>query len=70
MKKVDFVIHGMGCGGCVNKVTAALKRLPGVTVEKVEVGSASVLINPAQIVFSQLVEAISAAGFTAEEIPA
>jgi len=29
MKKVDFVIHGMGCGGCVNKVTAALKSGAG-----------------------------------------
>jgi len=70
MKKVDFAIHGMGCGGCLNKVTAALKRVPGVTVEKVEVGSASVSINPAQTAASQLVEAISFAGFTAEELPA
>jgi copper chaperone len=70
MNKVNLEIHGMSCGGCVNKVTAALKSLPGVTVEKVKVGSASVSINPAQTASSQLVEAISAAGFTAKEMPA
>jgi copper chaperone len=70
MKEINVAIHGMSCGGCVNKVTAALKSLPGVTVEKVKVGSATVLINPAQIASSQLIEAISAAGFTAEELPA
>ncbi len=70
MKRVDFVIRGMGCGGCVSKVTATLKSLPGVTVEKVAVGSATVLIDPAQTPSDRLVEALAAVGFTAEEIPA
>jgi len=70
MKKTNFAIRGMGCGSCVNKVTAALKSLPGVTVEKVAVGSATVLVDPELTGSDQLVEAISAAGFSAEEIPA
>ncbi len=70
MKKIDFVIRGMGCGGCVSKVAAALKSLPGVTVEKVAVGSATVLIDPLQTPSDRLVEALAAVGFTAEEIPA
>lgn len=70
MKRVDFVIRGMGCGGCVSKVTAALKSVPGVTIDKVAVGSATVLIDSAQTPSDRLIEAIAAVGFTAEEIPA
>ncbi len=70
MKEVNLTIRGMSCGGCVNKVSAALKGLPGVKVEKVAVGSATVMINTALIASDRLIEAISSAGFTAEVIPA
>jgi len=69
MKKVDFVIRGMSCGSCVNKVTATLKSIPRVTVDKVAVGSATVLIDPSQTPPDRLVKALAAVGFTAEAIP-
>jgi len=59
----------MGCGGCVSKVSAALKSLPGVVVEKVSVGTATVLIDPTKTTSNRLVEAIAAVGFEAKEVP-
>jgi len=69
MEKADFVIRGMGCGGCVSKVSAALTSLPGVVVEKVGIGTATVLIDQAKTTSKRLVEAIAAVGFDAEEMP-
>jgi copper chaperone len=39
-------ISGMHCGACVRRVTQALERIPGVTVEDVQVGLASVRVQP------------------------
>lgn len=68
MEKADFVIRGMGCGGCVSKVSATLASLPGVVVENVKLGTATVLIDPAKTTSKRLVEAIAAVGFDAEEV--
>lgn len=69
MENVSFVIRGMGCGGCVSKVSAALASLPGVVVENVRIGTASVMIDPAKTTSKRLVEAIAAVGFAAEKLP-
>jgi copper chaperone CopZ len=69
MERTNFVIRGMGCGSCVSKVSAALASLPGVVVENVKVGAATVLIDPAKTTSRRLVEAIAAAGFDAQETP-
>ena len=42
MREAQLAIEGMHCGGCVSRVTTALKGVAGVTVESVEVGSAKV----------------------------
>ncbi len=42
MKTFAITIDGMHCDGCVRRVTAALKKLPDVAIDKVEVGTASV----------------------------
>jgi len=55
----------MHCGGCVNRVTTALNKTPGVVVERVEVGSASVAYDPAQTSLEAIVEAVNRLGFTA-----
>ncbi|MCC7195971.1 MAG: heavy-metal-associated domain-containing protein [Gemmatimonadaceae bacterium] len=39
-------IEGMSCGHCVKAVSKALGALPGVAVDKVEVGSATVTFDP------------------------
>ena len=45
MKTVEIQIDGMHCGGCVKRVEEALKKVPGVKAEKVEVGSARVSVD-------------------------
>lgn len=41
-EELSVKIGGMHCGGCVARVTNALKNVSGVTVEDVQVGSARV----------------------------
>jgi copper chaperone CopZ len=40
MKPIELTIDGMHCDGCVQRVRAALQKLPGVRTEKVELGKA------------------------------
>jgi copper chaperone CopZ len=47
MQRVSIPIAGMSCGGGVNNVRNALTRIPGVQVEQVEVGSATVAYEAA-----------------------
>ena len=42
MKQVVVEIDGMRCGGCVQRATDVLKKIPGVRVDQVEVGRAQV----------------------------
>lgn len=59
-----FQIEGMSCQHCVHAVTSALKKLPGVEVQSVEIGRATVAYDPAQISRDQLKAAIEAEGYT------
>jgi copper chaperone CopZ len=40
MKSLELAIDGMHCDGCVQRVADALKKIPGITAEKVELGKA------------------------------
>jgi copper chaperone len=60
-------IDGMSCDHCVNAVRGALARLPGVTVEHVEIGSASVLYDPTKISPDAIVDAVNDEGYTASK---
>jgi copper chaperone CopZ len=69
-KIVKLNIEGMSCAGCAAKVEKALKDVKGVSKASVnlEKKSATVTLakkNPATTV--KLVEAVSAAGFTASD---
>ncbi len=57
-------IEGMSCQHCVHAVTNALKKLPGIEVQSVEIGRATVAYDPAQISRDQLKAAIEAEGYT------
>jgi copper chaperone len=59
-----FTISGMSCGGCVNSVTRVLRAVPGIEPLKVEVGRATVRIDPAQASADAAKRAIERAGFT------
>ena len=67
MQATDFTarvltIEGMHCDACVRRVSQALGNLPGVRLQRVEVGQAQVLAEPA--CDPSMHEAIEKAGFT------
>lgn len=65
MESLRLSIQGMSCGGCVGKVTTALKSVPGTTVETVTVGSARVTFDPKRTTDSALIAAVNNLGFKA-----
>jgi copper chaperone len=64
-KTISVKIDGMHCEGCVRRVTQALNATSGVQVDSVEVGSASVTIDPRQVSPGQIKTALMNIGFTA-----
>ena len=61
--ETSFTISGMSCGGCVNSVTRVLRSVPGIEPLHVEVGRATVRIDPAQSSAEAAKRAIERAGF-------
>ena len=57
-------IDGMGCEHCVTAVRDALDTVDGVTVEEVEIGSATVAYDPGAASHDDLVRAIEDAGYS------
>lgn len=62
MTKHELAIEGMHCDACVRRVTTALSSVPGVQVEAVQVGAATVLAG-ADVSPDALATAIRDAGF-------
>lgn len=65
MADLDLEISGMSCGHCVGRVSKALQAVPGVTVESVEIGSASVAFDPSLTNAAAIAQAVTAAGYEA-----
>ncbi|HEY0970689.1 MAG TPA: cation transporter [Gemmatimonadales bacterium] len=65
MERLKLDIGGMSCGHCVNAVMKALSEVPGVTVEKVEIGSAEVVYEPSQVTEQSILDAVSDEGYEA-----
>lgn len=63
MEKLTMTVSGMSCGHCVGAVTGALKKLDGVDVENVAVGSATVNYDSAVTSPAEINRAIEDAGF-------
>ena len=68
MEHLNLKIEGMSCGHCVARVEKALKKLDGVNVNRVEIGSADLTYDPAKTPFAQIREAIDDAGYTAHPV--
>ena len=68
MTKARFEIEGMSCNHCVNAVSNALGSLPGVKIENVGIGSATVDFDPSASSVGTLVDAIADAGYEAREV--
>jgi len=62
-RELTLPVTGMHCGACVNRLTLALKRVPGVTVEKVEVGSAQLRYEPEVVTPEVIRQAVEKTGF-------
>lgn len=65
MQKKRFVVEGMSCGGCVKAVTSVLRRLPGVEVDEVTIGAATVHVDPQKSSGEAVAAALTDAGFPA-----
>ena len=65
MERVELTIEGMSCEHCVRAVRGRLERTPGVKVDDVQVGSATVEFDPARTTVDDLEEAIADEGYTA-----
>ncbi|MEO8451613.1 MAG: heavy-metal-associated domain-containing protein [Gemmatimonadota bacterium] len=63
MQRISIPIAGMSCGGCVAGVRKALTQLPGVQVEEVKIGVATVTFDPAVTSPEALRAAIVGAGY-------
>jgi copper chaperone len=63
MDSATIRISGMSCGHCVAAVRKALVSVPGVTVQDVSIGSATIEINPDVGTLAAAESAIDAAGY-------
>ena len=66
--RLTLSIAGMSCGHCVAAVRSALQEVPGVSVEQVVIGSASVTLAP-NASADALVESLRDAGYDATVAP-
>jgi copper chaperone len=67
VKQLKLEVSGMSCGHCVGAVREALAAVPGVKVDRVSVGSASVSFDETKTTVGDLVDAVSEAGYEATE---
>lgn len=63
MDKLTLQITGMTCGHCVAGVTRALKGVPGVTVDQVAIGSASVAYDATATTPTDIAKAVEEEGY-------
>ena len=67
MERIKLEVKGMSCAHCVDAVSAALSELEGVKVESVAIGSATLTFDPEKASIGALVDAVSDAGYEADE---
>ena len=63
MKTLSLTIEGMSCGHCLNAVNRSLTSLPGVAVQSVVLGRATISYDPAAIGAGEIAAAVEAAGY-------
>ena len=65
MEPLKLTIEGMSCEHCVRAVKNRLTATPGVSVDQVTVGSATLRYDPARTSVDDIEEAIADEGYTA-----
>lgn len=63
-QRIELEIEGMTCEHCVRAVRGRLERTPGVQVEAVRVGAATIRLDDARTSLDQVEDAISDEGYT------
>lgn len=64
VERVTIQIDGMSCGHCVAAVGRALRAVPGVDVQQVAVGSATIAYDPGAASLDRIHAAVRAEGYT------
>ncbi|HYW31609.1 MAG TPA: heavy-metal-associated domain-containing protein [Gemmatimonas sp.] len=64
-QRLDLTIAVMTCGHCISAVRETLHSLPGITVEDVGMGKASVTLAGRGASPAEMIEAIREAGYQA-----
>jgi copper chaperone CopZ len=65
MEPLKLTIEGMSCEHCVRAVKSRLTKTDGVTVDDVEIGSATLHYDPSRTNVDAIEEAIADEGYTA-----
>lgn len=69
MQHTTLHIEGMSCGHCLSAVTRALRSIPGVEIESVQIGRADLRYDEGTTTPSALEAAVTEAGYRATAIP-
>lgn len=65
MQEITLHIEGMSCGHCLNAVNQALAGHPGVRVDSVQMGRATIGYDPTMTDPSRIVATVRDAGYEA-----
>lgn len=63
MTKLTLDITGMTCGHCVASVSRTLKAMPGVLVDEVRIGSATIDFDEVTVSADAIAKAVSDDGY-------
>jgi copper chaperone len=63
---VELAIEGMSCDHCVRAVQDALRGVPGVTIDRVVIGRATITYDPTQTTLDEVLDAVADEGYTAQ----
>ena len=64
MTEKRIAIQGMSCNHCVMAVKKELMKLPDLQVREVQIGSVSVAYDESKVTPTQILTAITEAGYT------
>lgn len=70
MKQITLNIGGMSCGHCLNAVNQALGSAPGVELDSVQMGRATIRYDERVTDLARIEAAVAAAGYTASAVGA
>lgn len=68
--KSHFMVEGMHCGSCANRVETAIRQLPGIDSAKADVNAAraEVSYDSAKVDAAQIQKQITEAGYKAKTL--